>query len=90
MLTNWKTTGGGVGAILLGIGGIITMLTKGQVDGTTLVTDLGLISAGFIGLFGKDANVTGGTIDNRTGATVPDTSPTANPAAIYGNTQRMR
>jgi hypothetical protein len=38
------------------------MFSKGQVDGTMLMTDLGIIGAGFTGLFAKDHNVTGGTV----------------------------
>jgi hypothetical protein len=37
------------------------MFSKGQVDGNTLITDIGVISAGITGLFAKDSNVTGGT-----------------------------
>ncbi len=61
-MTNWKTTTGGIGAILLAAGGLLSMFSKGQVDGTLLLTDLGIISAGVTGLFAKDHNVTGGTV----------------------------
>jgi flagellar hook protein FlgE len=62
MLANWKTTLGGVGAILGAAASLATMFSKGQVDGTMLMTDLGIIGAGFTGLFAKDHNVTGGTV----------------------------
>jgi hypothetical protein len=77
MMTNWKTTAAGVAAILGAAASLISMFSKGSIDGNVLVTDLGLIGAGITGLFAKDNNVTGGTVDNKTGAVVADTSPTA-------------
>jgi hypothetical protein len=77
MMTNWKTSAAGVSAILLAIGSLLSMFSKGNIDGNVLVTDLGVIGAGITGLFAKDNNVTGGTVDNKTGAVVADTSPTA-------------
>ena len=62
MGANWKTTAAGVGAILGAAGGLVTMFSKGQVDGTLFMTDLGIISAGFTGLFAKDHNVSGGDV----------------------------
>jgi len=61
-MTNWKTTAAGVGAILGAAASLITMVSKGQLDGTLLTTDLGIISAGLAGLFAKDHNVTGGSV----------------------------
>lgn len=60
-MLNWKTTAAGIGAILGAAASLVTMISKGQIDGTVLVTDLGVISAGISGLFAKDSNVTGGT-----------------------------
>lgn len=60
-MLNWKTTLGGAGAILAALASIATMVSKGQVDGTMLVTDFGILAAGVTGLFAKDSNVTGGT-----------------------------
>lgn len=60
-MLNWKTTLGGAGAILAALASLATMFSKGQVDGNTLITDIGVISAGITGLFAKDSNVTGGT-----------------------------
>jgi len=77
MITNWKTSAAGIAAILGAVASLITMFSKGQVDGNVLMTDLGVIGAGISGLFAKDKNVTGGTVDNTTGATVHDTSPSA-------------
>jgi hypothetical protein len=77
MITNWKTSALGASAILGAIASLLSMFSKGQVDGNILMTDLGVIAAGIGGLFAKDKNVTGGTIDNTTGASVHDTSPSA-------------
>lgn len=77
MGANWKTSAAGIAAILGALASLLTMFSKGQIDGNVLMTDLGVISAGITGLFAKDSNVTGGTVDNKTGAAVPDTSPTA-------------
>lgn len=60
-MKNWKTTAAGVGAILGALASLVTMFSKGQVDGTVLMADFGMISAGVTGLFAKDSNVTGGT-----------------------------
>lgn len=62
MGANYKTTAAGIGAILGAAASLITMFSKGQVDGTLLMTDIGIISAGFTGLFAKDHNVTGGDV----------------------------
>lgn len=58
---NWKTTLAGVGGLLGALGGLATMIANGQIDGTMLTTDLGIISASFGAIFAKDWNVTGGT-----------------------------
>lgn len=60
-MTNWKTSAAGIGAILGALASLVTMFSKGQIDGTVLMTDFGIISAGVTGLFAKDSNVTGGT-----------------------------
>jgi hypothetical protein len=90
MVTSWKTTSAGAAAIFGAVASLLSMASKGQIDGNVLMTDIGVISAGIMGLFAKDNNVTGGTIDNRTGVPVPDTSPTANPTStnIYSSAQR--
>jgi len=62
MFTNWKTTLGGTGAILGAAASLATMFSKGQVDGTMLMTDLGIIGAGIASLFAKDHDVKGGTV----------------------------
>jgi len=77
-MTNWKTSAAGIAAILGATASLISMFSKGSIDGNVLMADLGVISAGVTGLFAKDNNVTGGTVDNITGTVVPDTSPTAN------------
>ncbi len=82
MLTNWKTSATGVAAILGAVASLISMIAEGKVDGNILMTDFGVISAGIMGLFAKDKNVTGGTIDNATGTVVHDTSPSA---SVKGN-----
>lgn len=64
-MINWKTTAAGIGAILGAAASLITMFSKGQIDGTVLMTDLGIISAGVSGLFAKDSDVTGGTPSKR-------------------------
>lgn len=61
-MTNWKTTLGGAGAILAALASLATMFSKGQVDGNILLTDFGVVAAGVTGLFAKDHNVTGGTV----------------------------
>ena len=77
MMTNWKTSAAGVAAILGALASLISMFSKGSIEGDVMITDLGVLAAGVTGLFAKDNNVTGGTVDNRTGTTVADTSPTA-------------
>lgn len=65
LFTNWKTTSAGIVAFLAGIsaltGDLSTMVSAMMFDFTKLLTDIGMISAGFVGIFGKDFNVTGGT-----------------------------
>jgi hypothetical protein len=56
-MVNWMTTLAGIGGALTAAGGILSGLSKGQLDPTALsglVTGIGLI-------FAKDFNVTGGT-----------------------------
>lgn len=61
-MTNWKTSAAGIAAILGAAASLISMFSKGSVDGNILMTDLGVISAGVTGLFAKDHNVTGGNV----------------------------
>ena len=53
ILCNWKTTGAGVGGILLAAGHLLTTVTAG--DYSSVMTDGGVILAGLVGLFAKDA-----------------------------------
>lgn len=59
LLTNWKTTLGGVLTMLIGIAALL-----GVKVGSTPIdpsTALAMITAGFGLLFAKDGNITGGT-----------------------------
>jgi hypothetical protein len=56
-MTSWKTTIAGILPIVGAIGQLATMASTGNWNGDMLLTDVGLISAGAIGLFAKDHNV---------------------------------
>ena len=60
LLTNWKTTAGGVGAILGALADIAISLSHGNVPNVT--ADFAAITAGLGLIAAKDGNVTGGTI----------------------------
>lgn len=57
---NWKTTGAGIGAIIIAAGSLISHVSAG--DLSTIATDGAIILSGVIGLVAKDSNVTGGTV----------------------------
>ncbi len=56
-MPSWKTTLAGLLPILSALGQLAGMAQTGQWNGDLLLTDIGLISAGAIGLFAKDRNV---------------------------------
>ena len=56
-MTNWKTTLSGILPIVGALGDLATMASSGNWDGQHLLTDIGLIGAGSVGLFAKDHNV---------------------------------
>jgi hypothetical protein len=50
---NWMTTAAGIGSVASGIGMILTAI--GTSDYSQIQTAVGLVSAGLVGLFAKDA-----------------------------------
>lgn len=59
-MKNWKTTLAGASAILIAAGHMLSAISGG--DFSTILTDGPIILTGLIGLFAKDSNVTGGTV----------------------------
>lgn len=59
-MKNWKTTLAGSAALLTALGSLLTHAAAG--DYSTIGTDGAVILASLIGIFAKDANVTGGTV----------------------------
>jgi hypothetical protein len=58
MPTSWKTTAAGILPIVGGFYDLANMfLGGGAPDGNKLMMDISIISAGLIGLFAKDHNV---------------------------------
>lgn len=57
MMQNWKTTALGIAAILAAVSDLIATLVNG--DPTHLFMDVSTISAGFVGIFAKDYDVSG-------------------------------
>lgn len=59
-MKNWKTTTGGVIAVIMAVCAIV----KGLVDGAPIdwTTSIAAISAGIGLIMAKDSNVTGGTV----------------------------
>jgi hypothetical protein len=55
-LTNWRTTLAGAAAIAGALAALLKMLSTGSIDPTLLWTNLGIISAGVMGLFARDAS----------------------------------
>lgn len=62
-MKNWKTTAGGVGMLLTGLGYFVAVIA-GQVTFTleAATVAFGSLSGGVALLFAKDNNVTGGTV----------------------------
>lgn len=62
-MKNWKTTTGGIGMLLTGLGYFVAVIS-GQVTFTIEAATVALasVSGGFGLLFAKDNNVTGGTV----------------------------
>jgi hypothetical protein len=58
-MVNWKTTAGGVIAVIAALADIATQLLSGHIDGSRITTDFAAVSAGVGLIFAKDKNVTG-------------------------------
>ncbi len=56
-MKSWKTTLGGVAAIIGGVGIILTMFSDGKVDNEKLMAALAAIGAGWTGMHARDNNV---------------------------------
>jgi hypothetical protein len=56
-MKSWKTTLGGVAAILAGLGLIAKMVSEGNYDAEKILGALTAIGAGFTGIFARDNNV---------------------------------
>lgn len=59
-LTNWKTTALGAAAIFTAGAHLLTQLAAGDIG--AIFVDGPVILAGVMGLFAKDADVTGGSV----------------------------
>ena len=57
---NWKTSAGGVSAILAGLAGLLSLFKAGNFDTNAIMTAIGTIGGGIGLLMAKDHNVTGG------------------------------
>lgn len=56
-MKSWKTTVGGVGSILAGLGTIAKLVSTGNYSGDGIVAAIGLITGGFGLIFARDNNV---------------------------------
>lgn len=56
-MKSWKTTLGGVAAILAGLGLIAKMVSDGDYNAEKLMAAVAAVGAGFTGIFARDNNV---------------------------------
>ncbi len=57
-MKSWKTTLGGVAAILGGLGLVAKMISDGDYGSDKIMSAVAAIGAGFTGIFARDNNVT--------------------------------